>query len=341
MRWTAICIAALLVVAACSSGTPTETPTARPTVGTTSTELIAALSDSDAEIRLAAAERLAKVGDATAVPALARATLDDETEVALAAVEALAAIGGDGATDALVALTATIPEFGHWEAEDRFVAAIEALGRVRGAAAIGRLLELAVDEEMRGTAWLAVDEAVEGLTAADVPAVAAALDHEATAVRLEAIACLGTIGGSDAAEALIGQVGSSDPEIRMAAIDALGEAGDAEATATLVKALSDDDALAAASHALVEIYRDDATPLLKYLKSKGTVKVYFALIRIGQKGTEEALVTALGKFGSKDMAVDYLNCGNAKLEKAARAWASKHGYTVITLPGGSSVTWGG
>jgi HEAT repeat protein len=340
MRWTAICVAAVLV-AACSTSTPTEAPTARPTLGATIPELIAALSDSDPEIRLEAAERLGTIGDPQAVPALADAALDDDIDVALAAIAALASIGGDDATGALVDLTATVPDDGDYEAEDRLVAAIVALGRVGGAVAIARLLELKVDEDMGGTAWMAVDEAVEALSADDVSAVAAALGHDETAVRLEAIACLGAIGGPDAVEALIDQVGSKDPEIRMAAIDALAEAGDPKATATLVKALSDDDAFAAASRALVEIHRADASPLLKYLKSKSTRKVYYPLIRIGQKGTEDALVTALGKYGYKDMAVDYLNCGNATLEKAARRWASRHGYTVITLPGGSSVTWGG
>jgi len=40
------------------------------------------------------------------------------------------------------------------------------------------------------------------------------------------------------------------------------------------------------------------------------------------------------------MAEDYLNCGNPDLEDAARAWAKKHGYNVVTQPGGGAVQWG-
>ena len=335
----AICVAALLV-AACSSSTPIETPTPKPTLGATVTELIVALGGSDAELRLEAAQRLGSLGDPAAVRPLAAAAVQEDQDVAMAAIPALAAIGGEEATDALIALTGSIPEDDDYDGEDRFVAAIEGLGVVRGAAAVARLLALKVDEAVEGAAWLAVDAILERMTAADVAAIAAALEDGDTALRLEAIDCLGAIGGPGAAEALIGQVASKDEEVRIAAIEALGEAGDRMATATLVKALKDKDLYYAASAALVEIYRDDAAPLLKYLKAKSTVKVYFALIRIGQDDTEDALVTALQKYGTKDMAVDYLNCGNAKLEKAARRWAAAHGYTVITLPGGASVTWG-
>jgi hypothetical protein len=81
--------------------------------------------------------------------------------------------------------------------------------------------------------------------------------------------------------------------------------------------------------------------LLRYLESESTVVVYLAIIRIGQSNTERALVTALNTFGYEQMAVDYLNCGNATLDKAARAWAAKHGYVVYTTPGGGGqVTWG-
>ena len=41
------------------------------------------------------------------------------------------------------------------------------------------------------------------------------------------------------------------------------------------------------------------------------------------------------------MAEDYLNCGSSTLEEGAQAWAKKHGYNVITMPGGhSGPIWG-
>lgn len=340
MRWAAVFLA-LVLAAACSSTSPIETATPQPTIGTTIPDLIAALRDPDADVRLEAAQRLATRGDASCVPALAEAADDADREVALAAIGALAGIGGPEAVDALLSIAGTVPPSDDFVAADRFVAAVEALGTVGGAAAIARLLELKVDEDMDVAAgWLAAHDALEALDADDVQALASALSHPDQAVRLEAIDRLGAIGGPAAAKALIGQVGSKTQAIRLAAIDALGEAGDSSATVTLVKALADGKAFSAASAALVSIHRDDAKPLLSYLKKKATVKVYLALIRIGQKGTESALVTALNTYGTKDMAVDYLNCGNATLEKAARGWASRHAYVVITMPGGGSVTWG-
>jgi HEAT repeat protein len=292
-------------------------------------------------VRLEAVQALATRGDASSVPALAEATSDADPDVALAAIGALADIGGPRAVDAVLAIAATVPQSDDFVAADRFVAAVEALGTLRGADAVARLLELKADEDMDVAAgWLAAHDALEALGIEDIQALASALSHPDEAVRLEAITRLGAIGGPAAAKALIGQVGSKTEAIRMAAIDALGEAGDPSGTATLVKALGDAKAFAAASAALVDIHRDNAKPLLSYLKKKATVKVYLALIRIGQKGTESALVTALNAYGTKDMAVDYLNCGNTTLEKAARGWASKHGYVVITMPGGGSVTWG-
>jgi HEAT repeat protein len=341
VRWAAVFLA-LVVVAACQASTPIETATPWSATGATIPELIAALNDTDADVRLEAVQALATRGDSSSVPALAEATSDAHPDVALAAIGALADIGGPGAVDAVLAIAATVPQSDDFAAADRFVAAVEALGNLRGPDAIARLLELKVDEDMDVAAgWLAAHDALEALGTEDIQALASALSHPDQAVRLEAITRLGKIGGPAAAKALLGQVGSKIEAIRMAAIEALGEAGDTSATATLVKALADDKVFAAASAALVKIYSHGAAPLVKYLKSKSTVGVYWALIRIGQKGTEAALVTALQKYGDKEMAVDYLNCGNASLEKAARTWASKHGYTVVTLPGGASVTWGG
>jgi len=39
------------------------------------------------------------------------------------------------------------------------------------------------------------------------------------------------------------------------------------------------------------------------------------------------------------MAEDFLNCGNAQLEEAARSWAANHGYVVQPSSGGGP-SWG-
>ena len=60
---------------------------------------------------------------------------------------------------------------------------------------------------------------------------------------------------------------------------------------------------------------------------------YAYYIRLGRAGSEDVLMRALNKHGGKDMAVDYLNCGNDTLEQAAQDWAANHGYEVYTTPG--------
>ena len=96
----------------------------------------------------------------------------------------------------------------------------------------------------------------------------------------------------------------------------------------------------AVTRALVKIHADNGTPLVGYLRSRKTVGVYRALIRIGDGDTVSALVKAMKTFGTKTMGETYLNCGSPRLEKAAKAWAAAHGYRVVTRPGSGDEAWG-
>lgn len=91
---------------------------------------------------------------------------------------------------------------------------------------------------------------------------------------------------------------------------------------------------------LAKACKSDVDELLPYLQEKKTAIMYYALLKIGNPTTIEALKEALNKFGYKDMAVDYLNCGNQELESAAETWAHRHGYEVVTVPGSAPRTWG-
>jgi hypothetical protein len=55
---------------------------------------------------------------------------------------------------------------------------------------------------------------------------------------------------------------------------------------------------------------------------------YRFFILIGEAGSEALLIKALDQYGSRQMAEDFLNCGNSLLEQAAREWAGDHGYTI-------------
>ena len=66
----------------------------------------------------------------------------------------------------------------------------------------------------------------------------------------------------------------------------------------------------------------------------------YAFIAIGKKEILPDLIAALERRGTKTMAEVYLNSGSGELDKAARDWASKRGYHIMTGPGASAVSWG-
>ena len=166
----------------------------------------------------------------------------------------------------------------------------------------------------------------------------AALADKRPAVRIAAAKALGGYG-EDGLSPLLGALKATDRNLRIAAVNALGDLGDAKATAALVAQLSDSKMTSAVTRALTRIHTDDGSPLVRYLKSRKTVGVYRALIRIGDADTISALVTAMRTFGNKTMGETYLNCGSPRLEKAAKAWAprmatgSSRGQAPATSPG--------
>lgn len=325
--------------------------------------------------RAAAASELGAMADDDAVPALIAALDDESWEVRAAVAAALRDIPNPASVGPLLALIATEPappdvrEDELWTARDACNAAIEALGVIGDPQAAARLAEIAVDEETgldreaAGTAVVAMGEAaVPALTTflsrastAQAPAVAAllgrlgdgalgplvaALKDKRAGVRIAAARALGG-QGAEAVKPLMAALGAKGTDLRIAAAASLGAIGDTRATAALVRLLAAKKTRPAAVRALVSIHRENATPLVKYLASRSTVQVYRPLIRIGQTTTVPALVKALQRFGSKTMGETYLNCGQPKLEKAARAWARAHGYIVVPSVGAGEEAWGG
>ena len=365
-RWFAILAAAAVVVSACSTTTspgdqagaspsgaqwpyvsatpvPTAPPTPTPTVAPTPTPapLAERLVDPDPAVRLAAVKELASGTDPAEIALLVTATADSDQDVALAAIEGLGTRGSPDAVTTLIALTVTAADEEDRDTIDRAVGAIIALGQIRGPAALPRLIEIAALDTAPSSITEMARTTLSVLGESDVAGVAAALKIANATVKIAAIGHLAAIGGPAAVKVVMGQVASTNAGVRDAAIGALGDMGDPVATAMLVKALANVKTVDLATSALARIHRGNASALLKYLKSSSTIRIYLPIIRIGQPGTESALVSALNKFGYKDMAVDYLNCGNPTLDKAAHTWATNHGYRVYTASGGGgAVAWG-
>ena len=119
-----------------------------------------------------------------------------------------------------------------------------------------------------------------------------------------------------AVEPLIKALKDKDSGVRISAADALGEIGDARAVEALIVALKDENLEVIAS-------------------------AYEFFLKRGEPGTESILIKALNNYGTKSMAVDFLNCGNSQLDKAATGWAHSHGYYIVSSgSGGGGPIWG-
>ncbi len=66
---------------------------------------------------------------------------------------------------------------------------------------------------------------------------------------------------------------------------------------------------------------------------QGMADNYPFFIKLGSPGTEETLVEVIREHGDMTMCLDYLNCGNQRLDEAGREWARNNGYNVYTAPG--------
>lgn len=337
--------------------------------------LLGTLASGTRTERAEAAWELGDLGDPGAVPSLIEALRDESWDVRAAAAAALGRLPDPESVQPLLQLIAVEPAASEVRegdlagAIDAGNAAIESLGIIGNPAAAARLAAIAADEataldrDAAGSALAAIGEAAVPAVAAaiaDAPAAAAArlvvvlaglgdaaldplagaLRDRRSAVQVAAARALGGFGPA-AVKPLVTALGARSTEVRAAAARSLGEIGDARATGPLVKLLATSKARPPAVTALVAIHGDDATPLVRYLRSRSTVQVYRPLIRIGQGDTVPALVKALKRFGSKAMGETYLNCGERRLERAARQWAGAHGYIVMPGMGAAEEVWGG
>lgn len=198
--------------------------------------VVRATKSADPDVREAAIVALAEAGGDAAVPALVAATTDSEPDVRRHALWALAESDSPDAIPALArAASDADPEV------RRF--ALYALAERDGAASFGTLVDALddPDSEVRRAAVTALAES-EHPEAAD--ALARVLEDEDTDVRQMAIWGLAESGSADAAVTarLVAVLeGDAEPEVRQAAVHALGEIGSDAALDALTRALQDPD----------------------------------------------------------------------------------------------------
>jgi hypothetical protein len=288
--------------------------------------------DSTAGIREVAANTLAVTPEAVAPLIKARKASADE-EV-LAAIDGILTGIGQPAVEPLVALLGTES----WAEVVLRSLGADAVGPVSTLladsdpdvryAALGVLLGIHTDGEASATDRLAEAEMIPLLIEARQQAVYDADQYAALEGVFSSI-------GEPAVAPLMALL--STESWAPAALAGIG----APAVPKLMEALKskDQNVRFGAADSLVLIQKADpalVSDLMAALEESDTKFIagnYPFYIRLGLAGTEDTLSRALDKNGTKDMCVDYLNCGNDKLAMAAESWAHKHGYTVITTPG--------
>lgn len=232
--------------------------------------LVAAFADNHPEVRKAAVRAVGRFNDASVVPALLRLLRDPSEDVRSAAVGSL---GSVGAAEAIGALSAQLGA-----GSDLYRAKVAyALGQIARSPAAGKAGEAAIERLVAALATPALRtssrEALRVAGAAAIPALllhlsgklpgdpstavqllAKAADSRATAAltaELErrrvpqpiVLAALGATRDPDALVPVLGSLSSKDPEIRLAAMNAmrplLGE--DGRASDVLIERLADSE----------------------------------------------------------------------------------------------------
>src|ERR1035437_3066210 len=146
---------------------------------------------------------------------------------------------------------------------------------------------------------------------------------------------LGETKDPQAVESLIFALKDTDSEARWSAAKALVSIG-TPAVEPLITSLKDTDASvrAIAVVVLLKINDPDAVAPLKTALNDTDINFNFrsgmanALTALCEPGSEDGLIKALNLFNKKGMAEAYLNSGNPKLQSAASAWATSHGYVL-------------
>ena len=232
--------------------------------GTAEKTLIAAASDPEEMIRIAAIERLAQVGSAACVPTLFQSATAGSSATQKAAVAALALIPAPGTGFAIASLA------GQGDPKSRAVA-IGILARRNdpatapallyyageadpevSAAACAALAKVGTDAELEGLIHLALAGKTPGAPAALQAVASRATDKSTAAQKVIALAktappqqmaspfeILALLGGNESLAMLSSSAGSSNAEVKDAAIRALANWPDFPATTSLLVIASD------------------------------------------------------------------------------------------------------
>jgi len=163
--------------------------------------------------------------------------------------------------------------------------------------------------------------------------------------RTEAVMALGQSGDSHAVKPLIESLKDRDPYIRAFAGMALIRIG-APAVQPLIAAMKDNDLYVSALSAMALSSIKDPRAhdaLMRALQEHNSRAIFGShtfFVKLGVPGSESALIEALNKFPSQEMAEEFLNSGNPALVSSANDWARKYKHSLKPAPATASVHWG-
>jgi HEAT repeat protein len=216
----------------------------------------------------------------------------------------------------------------------------DALGDIKDSRAVEPLL-IAVrdaDPHVRESAAGSLGQLKD---ASAVPALTIALKDKFASVRAAAAFALGLIADPDAVQSLALALKDPDYEVVAMSAGALDRIG-APAVDALVALLHSPTVTLRTSAALALNRSKDpraVAALMAALKAPDLAVVagaYSFYIRGAVPLSEGTLIAALDKYGDRNMAQDYLNCGNVSLSVAAEDWARKRGIKVERIDLGAN-----
>jgi HEAT repeat protein len=245
--------------------------------------------------RVAAARELPSIGAARGVPLALAALTDEDDDVRLAAADAAIRLRARAATAEVIGWLNAPDARLRREACD----VARALPDVRAVAPLARTLGDPSADVRTAAAEALGNQAAESAVAP----LLGRLDDSAPAVRVAVVRALARLGDRRAIVPLVGKAQDSAPEVRQAVARALGELGDARASAALVPALRDQnaDVRREALTALGRLGAADAVDAIAPFASDRTPSLQHAAVAaLGRIATPDALRVLMATLEAAD-----------------------------------------
>lgn len=316
--------------------------------------LIAALQDKDRSgaVQRAAATALAKIRDPRAIAPLVDRLWGENPDVRAAAARALGIFGD---TKGVLPLIAALGD------EDPFVRfyAARALGQLKHPLAVSPLAASLSDDRVSEVRWWAAHALGEIKDSRAIEPLANVVGTESRQPEtpyIDVIEVEDSINPKEASPVPL--IRSMHWSIQLEAIHSLGKMGE-EALPALIATMSrhqDLDFREEAAREIIDVkcaqfmiqvlkehrpLEREHRPLEREHRLLEVVKgVYTQVISTGESGTEDVLIAALDAYGQLNMARDFQESNNEKLERAALAWMRRNGHEALSKASGNSPQWG-